>query len=716
MKISSGHKIINPFRLFACLGVMMFFLISLSAPALAAEVQVPYENYTYWLDTNAKDSRKEVYSKPMYQVKTVLDASTVGTKAFGQLSDVCIDRNGNIYLLDGGGSRIIILDSKYSLIKEINSLNLDGDSVSFEGAQGIFVRSDDLIYLCDTENARVFLTDINGDVSQVLSKPDSPLIPEDFRFRPLEAKNDSEGHVYILSAGSYYGALLYAPDGQFISFYGANAVNPGITQVFSNIWNRIFINTAKKSASARALPFCIVDVCIDRDDFVYTATGNTTDNSRIEQIKKLNPGDGVNIQKSGSINFTDQNINITTNTTKEKGFSQDICSLDVDQDGFIYCLDSTYGRVFLYNRDCRLLSAFGGGMGEGRQAGTFTMANSMALSGSDVLVCDSTKNTITIFEITAFGSMVKQGGVLTQNGKYIESREIWESVLAQDRNCQLAYSGMARAYLAEENYTEALSFSKQAFDRETYSQAFSELQGSFLSDHFLLLFVGIVVLIGGLLAFMVLSMRKKPVIIKNKQLRLMFSTMLHPVNSFSEIKEKQQGSIAICVVLVAIYYIFSILKELCGGFMFTYYDAKSFNSLWVLAQSVGLIALWIIGNWAVSTLLGGTGKIKEIAIVTCYSLPPVILGQILFLFFSNVLMPEDFAFLAILQTVLLIYTFMLLAIGLMKIHDYTMSEFLKTSLLTVLSIAVIVFLMILIVILVQQLFGFVLTLVSELTM
>ena len=716
MKISSGHKIINLFRLFACLGVIAFFLFSLSFSALAAETQVPYENYTYWRDTNSKGSRKEVYSKPMYQVKTVLDAATIGTEAFEQLSDVCIDQNGNIYILDGGGSRIIVLDSKYSLIKEINSLNLAGESISFEGAQGIFVRSDGLIYLCDTENARVFLTDINGAVSQVISKPVSPLIPEDFRFRPLEAMNDSDGYIYILSSGSYYGALLYTSDGQFVSFYGANAVNLGITQVFSNIWNRIFINTAKKSASARALPFCIVDICIDRDDFVYTATGNTTDSSRIEQIKKLNPGDGVNIQKSVNINFADENINITTNTTKEKGFSQDICSLDVDQDGFIYCLDSTYGRVFLYNKDCQLLSAFGGGMGEGRQEGTFTMANSMALSGTDVLVCDSTKNTITVFEITAFGSMVKQGGVLTQNGKYIESKEIWNSVLAQDRNCQLAYSGMARAYLAEGNYTEALSFSKQAFDRETYSQAFSELQKSFLSDNFLLLFAGILLLIGGLMAFMILSTRKKLVIIKNKQLRLMFSTMLHPVNSFTEIKEKQQGSIVICFVIVVIYYIFSILKELCGGFMFTYYDAESFNSLWVLAQSVGLIALWIIGNWAISTLLGGTGKIKEIAIVTCYSLPPVIFGQILFLIFSNVLLPEDFAFLAILQTVMLIFTFILLAIGMMKIHDYTMGEFLKTSLLTVLGIAIMVFLMILIVILVQQLFGFVLTLVSELTM
>jgi hypothetical protein len=63
--------------------------------------------------------------------------------------------------------------------------------------------------------------------------PDSPLIPEGFKYRPVKVVADSRGYVYILSEGSYYGALLYAPATsgtakEFIGFYGANTVTNNI--------------------------------------------------------------------------------------------------------------------------------------------------------------------------------------------------------------------------------------------------------------------------------------------------------------------------------------------------------------------------------------------------------------------------------------------------------------------------------------------------------
>ena len=219
-----------------------------------------------------------------------------------------------------------------------------------------------------------------------------------------------------------------------------------------------------------------------------------------------------------------------------------------------------------------------------------------------------------------------------------------------------------------------------------------------------------------MLNVLVLYMRKKLAPIKNKQLRLMLNTAIRPVQSFNEIKEKKEGSLLLCGVLVLLYYILSVLQELCGGFLFTFHDPSNFNSLWVLARSVGLIVLWIVSNKAVCTLMEGKGRLRDIAIVTCYSLIPVILGRVLFLVLSNILLPSEAEFLGILQTVMFLYTLLLLTIGTIKIHDYSMGRFLGTSALTVFSIAVIVFLVIMIGILMQQFFGFLVTLFLEMTM
>ena len=58
----------------------------------------------------------------------------------------------------------------------------------------------------------------------------------------------------------------------------------------------------------------------------------------------------------------------------------------------------------------------------------------------------------------------------------------------------------------------------------------------------------------------------------------------------------------------------------------------------------------------------------------------------------------------------------LLTVGLIRIHDYSMSRFLATSLLTLIGMAAIVFLMIMIGLLLQQLAGFVVTVGMELMM
>ena len=168
--------------------------------------------------------------------------------------------------------------------------------------------------------------------------------------------------------------------------------------------------------------------------------------------------------------------------------------------------------------------------------------------------------------------------------------------------------------------------------------------------------------------------------------------------------------------MVILFYISVLLQTLKGGFLFTKYDPASFNSIWVLARSVGLVVLWVVSNWMVCTLLGGRGKLREITVVSCYSLLPLVIKNFITVILSNVLLPSETSFLTILDAVALIYFVLLMICGLLKIHDFSFGRLVLTSVLSLLGVAIIFFLMIMIVMLFQQTAGFIATVVSELLM
>ncbi len=689
-------------RLFA---VIMAICLVASAVTVVSAV-APTDSYTYW--NNVGGRRKAVYGKAMYDVDTIVDVTKLGVQKLSQITSMCKDNDENIYILDAS-SRIVILDKNYNLVKEIGLI--DG-TISYNNAKGIYYK-DDVIYICNTEGANVYMVDLDGKLIDTIALPDSNLIPDDFVYKPSKITRDDNGYMYVVSEGCYYGSLLYAPDRTFLGFYGSNTVNATVASVFTNISNRLFPNAEKHAAQIKKLPFSFVDITIDKEGFIYTCNGFTdySTASRNAQIRRLSPGAGTNILNS-KVNFTDTEIIWIDSFSK-----QDICDIEVDNNGFIYALESKFDKIFVYDDQCRVLTVFGGGMGAASQVGTFTNACAIVIQedGNKILVADSDTNYLTVFNINEYGKMVKELDALTLNGEYDKIKEGWLDVLAQDSNSQLAYSGIANAYLEEENYNEALKYAKLGYDKDTYAVAFEYVRKDFISDNFTWIFLIIVVVVIGAIAFMFVTNKKKIVFIKNKSLNLMLTTMIHPSNNFTDIKEKQLGSIPLCLLLILLYYVVTVLKTIAGGFLFSNYDPTSFNSILVLVRSVGLVVLWIVANWLVCTLLGGKGKLKEIVIITCYSLLPLVLEGVIYIILSNVLLPVEAGFLSILTTLATIYFGIMLVIGMLKIHDFSMGKFLWTTVLTVLGMAIIIFLLIMLIILVQQFGAFVITLITEIS-
>lgn len=697
------QKKIFKLLLFLPLIAVMAFPLNLSAASNTDEM--PYTSYTYW----NTDDKMIAAGNEMYQLDKCLTSYEIGIGKFNTLNDICIGDDGRIYLLDGGASRVVILNSDYSLYKSISSVNYHGNDLTFKDAKGIFVRNG-YMYIADSENNRVLKVNSDEVCEQSFTLPDSSLIPSDYIYKPIKVTVDSRGYTYILSEGSYYGALLFSPNNEFLGFYGANVVKTDILGFVKNIWTKITSTNAKRSKTASKLPYQFTDMYCDSADFIYTATGRTG-KTQIGQIKRLSPG-GLNILDSDDVVFGDLKIGYTSG----KMMTQNIAGLAVDKDGYIYCYDVSYGRIYVYDNQCNLLTVIGGGAGVGDQQGTFEYISAIDISagGDKIYVIDEHKLTVTVFKRTEYGSLVNSAQTLTLSGDYAESESLWTEVMRQDKNSQLAYIGLAKAAIIREDYTSAMKYAELGSDKESYSEAFEYARSEYLNNNFTLIAIVFLAAVGVIIALAVYAKKRKKVLIGNKEVKLLLNTASHPAETFGYVKTNGLGSVALASIVVLLFYISLILKETSSGFIFRSTGRSSFNSFVTLMQTVGAVLLFTGVNWAVSTLMGGKGKLREIYIVTAYSIVPMVVANFIYLLLSKAMTESEGAFLAIFMVLAELYTGFILIVGIITIHDFTFGSFIKSTLLTLIGILIIVFLIIVIFILLQQFVGFLLTVITEL--
>lgn len=676
---------------------------------------------SYSRNEKADGNNVSVASKAIYKSEKSITSDILGlSDALEGITDIFCSDDGYIYILCGEQSRIIVLNGDYSFNREINVMH-NGEPLDYTGAQGIFTSSKSEIYVADTNNTRILIISKNGDLISELGLPDSPLIPENFLYQPSKILIDNDGYMYILAQGCYYGALMYAPDGEFLGFYGANTVKAGALDALSYLWDLLTSNDTKKDGSMKTLPYSFVDFCMDKDGYIITCSGTTK--AAVDatgQIRKLSPG-GVNILNyrtakgdsvsSDSFNFAESKLAARNNKIE----FQNISSIDVDADGFIYAVDKTYGIIYVYDSECNLISAFGGKNGSYTENGKFTTAISLAIHGTDILVADSAENRITVFIRTEHGKLIQKAQSLYLDADYSDARDIWEQVIINDSGCQLAYRGLAKIYFTEGNYEESVKYAKIGLDYATYDLAYQEILSKFISDNFAVILIVVILCLAGLIALLILEKRKKLPQIKNRKLRLALSASTHPFKSYAEIKQYKQGSVIIAIVILVIYFISEALRETCSGFQFRSITADTYNIFYTFAKTVGLIVLWSVANWLIALLFSGIGRLIDVFTVTCYCLTPLIIYKLLYLILSYILPAESAGLLEVIGTIVLLYVFYLLSVAIMEIHEYNFTKFLATLVLSVLGMILVVFIIFALIILLQQLWNFIYSLYVELT-
>ncbi len=693
------------------LSLIFIFIFSLRLSVSAA----PTDSFTHWDLT--ENTKKAVYTKDVYKSDAVINARSLGLDS-SIIQDIVCDKNGNIYIL-AGDSRILVVDESYKLIKTISVTGFDGLTVDFTDSRGIYISEENDIYIGDTNNGRVLVCDAEGKLIKEIIRPESPILPEDFAFTPTKITRDSKGYLYVISDGAYYGALLFDSNYEFLSFYGANAVEATVLSTLQNLWDMLTKNDEKRSQEMKKLPYQFLDIALDKEDFAYTCTGITADESGVGQIRMLSPGGsnileknfGTSVVDSGAFNFAEFDVAVR----HDKDVRQNFVGIAVDDMGFIYALDSTYGLIYVYDTDCNLVTAFGGGKNSGDRIGTYSAACAIAVSEDKVFVADSLQNSVTAYEITEYGSKVLEAQSLTLDGEYIAAKPLWQEISGLDQNNRLAMSALGKAAYSEGNYKEAMTYAKMAMDRTTYDQAMKKNQEAFISENFVLIFLLIITFLAGIAVLIAVSKKRQIVLVKNQRVSIMLSCCVHPFRNFNDKKKKKMGSVILAAILSVLFFVSAVINMVYKDFRFTSFDAVTYNPVYQLVTTVGLILLWSVANWAVSVLQQGKGLFKEVFIVTSYAMLPMIVYNLLSTAVSYFINSSSDVLLSGMYVAAIILSGIILVVGTMIVHEFSLPRFLLTAILTVLAMILIVFVLFMVGMLLSQLWQFIVTVILEIT-
>lgn len=769
----------NKFRSQSGLGRKVVFLLMLTllmsllmGTVSASTIQKSaYDTYTYW---SGPGRRVPVSSTPMYEFEKTIVGEELGMNSFSGPTDVYVDNEGYIYIMDSVLGRVIILNPDYTLknvmgasyfdekgnpsymldfkyeedgftpvfdengemileekfsegSKQILVKDKNGNTLDFAGAEGVYVDNDGLIYIADTAHKQVIITDKEGN-AEILKAPSEDIVPANFIFDPIRVVVDSEGYIFVVCKSSYYGAVLYNPDRTFASFYGANSVQTTILDVFSRLYEMIFVTDEQKMNEEKTLPYVFSDIAIDEDDFIYTATppkDQVTINNG--QLKKLSPGGtnvlknktGLEVTTAESTNFSDARWANYLSNSSVRGRPSRIVSMDVDEYGYMYGLCQAFGHIFIYDQACNLLSVFGGGVGGGKQDGTFYMPTSIhVVDGKDgekgkIYVIDQANNNLTVFKETEYGQLVKKAQSYTNAGSYVESKPLWEKVLKMDRNQQLAYRGLARVAIIEEDYETALEYAEKGFDQDTYASAFVYVRNDYLTENFVWIVGLAVLLVGGVLAYFIYLKKKEKKLITNTKLATLFQCVVHPFEGAKQVRYYDNGSFKLANLMLVLYFITSIINDMYTGFMYQFLDKSTYDATFTIIRTVGIVVLWTVVNWALTTLFQGKGKMSQIYMVTCYALLPQIANNIIITILSNVLAPEEQLVMTAISFVFTALTLIMICVGTMTVHEFGFFKFLIMSVVIIFGMLICVFVIVMVLILFQQMFTFIGTLFNE---
>ena len=191
-------------------------------------------------------------------------------------------------------------------------------------------------------------------------------------------------------------------------------------------------------------------------------------------------------------------------------------------------------------------------------------------------------------------------------------------------------------------------------------------------------------------------------------------TISHPMDGYYWIRHRDRGSVPIAILLVILFSISFTSNRLLAGFVVNDLDPRGVDSLFELLGVLSFYLILCVSNWSVTCLMGGEGRMKDISIAIGYGTAPITVMLFIGTIVSQFVADNEQAFYTLIVAVGIAYGLIMMLIGIMQVHNYTLGKTLLTLLITFVAMLIIIFLLLLLSNLLGMVYDFVHSIYTEL--
>lgn len=691
-------------RVFSIMFMLALVFVLFSINVSAAESSQIFDTYIYGNGTETGNG-DPIEIPAAFTLQAVLSGHHLGVGNLSDISDLFCDGN-SFYLCDSGNNRVLVLDLNLKIQSILSNFQNNGSKDAFNNPTGVFSNGEQLV-ICDSGNQRILVFSVkNLMLQRVLEKPDISILRDssgEYIYSPQKAVIDHAGRFYVIAANINQGVIRLDENGKFISFIGAPTVVPKVTEL---LWRK-FATKAQKSRLQQYVPTEYVSLLIDEDGFLY-ATSKTSANNALVRLNSSGTNILPDIRYFGD----------SSQATYEENAAPYFADVAVDETGNCYVLDSNQGKIYTYDAEGQLLYAFGT---NAFQKGAFYSASAIEYYGDHLYVTDQNKGTVTVFSMTPFAKVIKQANAFYRQGKNEQAREAFMKVRSYCSDYLPAIVAVSSIDLQSGKTIDALAQMKQIRDRENYNKLFERVRNAFIRNYFVYVLIGLALVIGAvLIARKILKKSSRLSVVWESRLYNEYCysryTMFHPFDGFWDLKHEKKGGMPAALLILGLFTLCYGVRAQFSGYIVTGTISSEINMVFECAMILLPILFWIIANWCFTTLMDGKGTLKDIFVYTCYSLKPYIVFSLPLFLLSHVLTAEEAMFYTVFNSVSIIWTLALFFFGMITIHDYSLSKGVVATLLTVIGICLIIFILLLLISVTQNITEFFFNLYKEISL
>lgn len=676
--------------------ILFSVLAALTILPTAIAASTPYATYTYSSDGDV------LVSPAAYVPDSVITSSSMGLEvAFDDPRDLFIGPDEKMYIVDAANNRVIVSDRYYNYLFSIDKFtNEHGVPDSFNNPSGVFVNETN-IYVCDTDNNRIIKFDIEGNYEKIIKKPESNLFEEGSIYKPVACAVDQYGRLFVVSSTTYQGIIVINDNADFYGFIGAQKVTISALQI---LWRKIQTDE-QRSQSEQYVSTEFNNISIDENNFIYVTTSSIEESkqqaairgkdksSDYAPVKKLNAS-GADVMKrngfyppSGEVGFSTLSTAIIVGASK-------VIDCAVGPEGTWSIIDEKRSKVFTYDDNGNLLFVFGD---VGIQTGNIGSVEAIAYQGSKILLLDKTNDNIVVYRRTQYGDLLLQAIQHDNERKYDMTIEDWTEVLKRNNNFDSAYIQIGKALYRQGKYEEAMEYYKSAYETKNYSEAWKEIRKEWASKYFWtipIVLVVVFVLLGKFFGYAAKVNTRAALKVGRKSLKeeilYAFHVIFHPFDGFWDLKHENRGSMRSASVILITTILVYFYNSIGRGYIFNPYTSYS-DIFGAVTAVLAPLLLWVVANWCLTTLFEGEGSMRDIFIASCYCLTPLILLIFPSTLLSHVLAANESGILTLMNSFAYLWLGILLVLGMMVTHDYSVGKNLLTCVATVVGMAFIMF-------------------------